>query len=89
MNHDGTIIITDRAAIDRFSRSATESALKLEVIGLKHSRNAARLGAAKRLTDNGIQPKRTTRALFAQFQELREKLGDYAAGATRHELPAK
>lgn len=88
MNQQATIV-TDPDAIQRISRSAIEGALKLELVGLRHSRNAARLGAAKLLTDNGVKPKRTTKALFAQFQELRVKLGDYEAGATRHILPQK
>lgn len=78
---DTTVIIANKAAIERYGFLQVKVGLRLEVkTGMKHSRNAVVNGAKAILQRHNIVPKRTKAALLAQIEALQ--------GVLYPELPA-
>jgi len=69
----GGVIVTGEADTRRVGLLSIQTALTLQVrTGMKHSRNAPVNAARHLLTQAGITPKRSIKALLNQFYEYRK-----------------
>ena len=85
IKQDAARILNNARVIALYQRSTIEQGLKLEAIGMKHSRNSVSTAAKKILRDAGLVIKTGTnkRKLYEQFQQFREASGDYASGTLK------
>lgn len=83
IKQDAARILNNARVITLYQRSTIEQGLKLEAIGMKHSRNSVSTAAKAILREAKIAPAANKRKLYEQFQAYRETLGDYASGALK------
>lgn len=85
IEQDAARTLDNEKVIALYRRSTIEQGLKLDAIGMKHSRNSASTAAKAILRAAGLVIKTGTnkRRLYEQFQQFREASGDYASGALK------
>jgi hypothetical protein len=87
IEQDAARTLNNERVIALYRRSTIEQGLKLEAMGMKHSRNSVSTAAKQILRDAGLRAASNKRKLYDQFQQFREAAGDYTAGAVKTRIP--